>query len=89
MAEVGLEKINNSLTACEKLRLMALGCGDAKRVFADYGKRLSYACVGPQPSRNPKTVTTQPPFMDDLSDSHWRSLVWMMKRAENEFPCYC
>jgi hypothetical protein len=47
IAEVGLEKITNSLTACEKLRSIALGHGDAKRVFTDYGKRLSYACVGP------------------------------------------
>jgi hypothetical protein len=49
IGEVGLEKITNSLTACEKLRRTALGRGDAKRVFTDYGKRLSYACVGPQP----------------------------------------
>ena len=74
-----------ALTACEKLRRTALGCGEAKRVFTDYGKRLSYGCVGPQPSRNSQTVSTQPPFMDALSDSHWRSLVWMMKRAEMSF----
>ncbi len=80
--EVGLEKITNSLRACEKLRRTALGRGDAKPVFTDYGKRLSYTCVGPQPSRNSKTVTTQPPIMNALSDSHWRSLVWMMKRAK-------
>jgi hypothetical protein len=85
IGEVGLEKITNSLTACEKHRRTALGRGDAKRVFTDYGKRLSYACVGPQPSRNSQTVSTQPPFMDALSDSHWRSLVWMMKRAEMSF----
>jgi len=41
--------------------------------------------VGPQPSRNSKTVSTQPPFMDALSDSHWRSLVWMMKHAKMSF----
>ena len=85
IGEVGLEKITNSLTACEKLRRTALGRGDAKRVFTDYGKRLSYACVGPQPSRNSQTVSTQPPFMNALSDSHWRSLVWMMKRSEMSF----
>jgi hypothetical protein len=85
IAEVGLEKITNSLTACEKLQRTALGRGDAKRVFTDYGKHLSYACVGPQPSRNSKTVSTQPPFMDALSDSHWRSSVWMMKRAKKNF----
>ncbi len=75
IAEVGLKIIINSLQAREKLRHMALGCGDAKCVFTDYGKRLSYTCVGPQPSRNFKTISTQPPFMDSLSDSDWRSLV--------------
>ena len=55
IAEVGLKRITNSLQACEKLQHTALGHGDAKRVFTDYGKRLSYACVGPQPSRNSKT----------------------------------
>ena len=70
IGEVGLEKITNSLTACEKLRGTALGRGDTKRVFTDYGKRLRYVCVGPQPSRNLQTVSTQPPFMNALSDSH-------------------
>ncbi len=84
IAEFGLEKITNSLTACKMLRRTALGRGDSKRVFTDYGKRVSYACAGPQPSRN-NTVRSHPPFMDALSDSHWRSLVWMMKRAENSF----
>jgi hypothetical protein len=64
---------------------MALGCGDAKHVYTDYGKHLIYACVGPQPSRNSKTVSTHPPFMDYFSDSDWRSLVWMMKSAEISF----
>ena len=58
IGEVGLEKITNSLTACEKLRRTALGRENAKRVFTDYGKRLSYVCVGPQPSRNSQTVST-------------------------------
>ncbi len=84
IAEVGLKK-NTSLQACEKLQRKALGRGNVKRLFTDYGKRLSYACVGPQPSRNSKTVSTHPPFMDYLSDSDWRSLVWMMKSAEISF----
>ena len=82
---MALKKITNSLQACEKLRRTALCRGDAKRVFTDYGKRPTYACVGPQPSRNSKTVSTHPPFMDYLSDSDWRSLVWMMKSAEISF----
>jgi hypothetical protein len=85
IAEVDLKKNTNSIIACEKLRRTALGRGDAKCVFTDFDKRLSYACVGPQPSRNSKTVSTKPPFMDALSDSHWRSLVWMMKRAIMSF----
>ena len=67
------------------LRRTALCRGDASRVFTDYGKRVTYACVGPQPSRNSKTVQSHPPFMQALPDSHWRTLVWMMKRAESSF----
>ncbi len=47
-----LKKITNSLQDCEKLRRTALCRGDAKRVFTDYGKHPTYACIGPQPSRN-------------------------------------
>ena len=85
IAEVGLQKITNSLQKCEKLRRTALGRGDAKRVFTDYGKPLTYACVGPQPSRNSKTVRSRPPFTQALPECHWQSLVWMMKRAEDSF----
>ena len=56
-----------------------------KRVFTDYGKRVSYACVGPQVSRNSNRVLSHPPYMDALPDAHWRSLVWMMKCAERSF----
>ncbi len=83
--ECGLLKITKSLSACEKLRRRALTRGDAKRVFTDYGKVVHYACVGPQVSRNSKTVLNHPPYMDALPDSHWRSLVWMMKCAERSF----
>lgn len=85
IAEVGLQKITNSLQQCEKLRRTALGRGDSKRVFTDYGKTLTYACVGPQPSRNSRTVSTQPPFTDSLPEADWRSLVWMITRAEMSF----
>ena len=81
-ANVGLKKIMNSLEACEKLRRTSLSRGDSKKVFSDYGTRPTYVCVGPQVSRNSNTVLTQAPFMESLSDSHWRSLVWMMRRAE-------
>lgn len=84
-ANVGLNKIMNSLNACEKLRSTSLSRGDAKKVFSDYGTRPTYVCVGPQASRNSKTVLSQAPFMESLSDSHWRSLVWMMRRAEHCF----
>ena len=86
IAEVGLQKITNSLQKCENLCRTALGRGDAKRVFTDYGKPLTYACVGPQPSRNSKTVSTQPPFMDSLPDTDWRSLVWMMTPSVRSVP---
>ena len=76
----------NSLNACEKLRSTSLSRGDAKKVFSDYGTRPTYVCVGPQASRNSKTVLTQAPCMYSLSDTHWRSLVWMMRRAEH---CFC
>jgi hypothetical protein len=85
IAEVGLPKIIHSLQQCEKLRRTALGRGDSKRVFTDYGKTLTYACVGPQPSRNSRTVSTQPPFTDSLPEADWRSLVWMITRAEMSF----
>ena len=70
IAECDLEKITNSLTACKMLQRITLGCGDAKHVFTDYEKHVSYACVGPQISQNSKTIRNHPPFMDALSDSH-------------------
>ncbi len=85
IAEFGLEKITESLTACKMLQRMALGCGDASRVFTDYGKNVTYACVGPQPSQNLKIVQSHPPFKQALPDSHWRTLVWMMKHAKSTF----
>ncbi len=46
---------------------------------------MTYACVGPQPSRNSNIVRSHPPFMDSLPDHHSQSLVWIMKRAELAF----
>jgi hypothetical protein len=85
IAECGLEKVTKALTACEMLRPTALCRGNASRVFSDYGKKVTYACVGPQPSRNSKTVLSHAPFTLALPDTHWRTLVWMMKRAERCF----
>jgi hypothetical protein len=85
IGEFDLDQILTSLTACENLRKTALSRGDAKRVFTDYGKHVSYACVGPQPSRNSKNVRSHPPFTVSLPESHWQSLVWMMKRGEDSF----
>jgi hypothetical protein len=82
IAECGLEKVTKALTACEMLGPTALCRGNASRVFSDYGKKMTYACVGPQPSRNSKTVLSHAPFTLALPETHWRTLVWMMKRAE-------
>ena len=51
----------------------------------DYCKHVSYACVGPQPSRNSNTVRSHPPFMQALPECHWQSLVWLMKCAKDSF----
>ena len=83
--ECDLTKIINSLSACEKLQHIALRGGDSKRIFTDYGKPVTYACVGPQVSRNSQTVLSHPPYMDALPDAHWQSLVWMMKCVERCF----
>jgi len=85
IAECGLPMIYSALEACEKLRKVALSRSDKKRVFTDYGKEVTYACVGPQPSRNSKTVHDHPAFMDTLPNHHWRSLVWVMKQAKMSF----
>ncbi len=85
IAEFGLEKITKSLTACKMLQCMMLRRGNASRVFTDYGKNVTYACVGPQPSRNSKIVRSHPPFMQALPNSLWRTLVWMMNCAESTF----
>jgi hypothetical protein len=83
--ECDLNKNINSLSACENLRRIGLRRGDSKRVITDYGKPVTYACVGPQVSRNFQTVLSHRPYMDALPDAHWRSLVWMMKCAERSF----
>ena len=85
IAECGLPKIYSALEACEKLRPAALSRSNKKRVFTDYGKQVTYACVGPQPSRNSQIVHNHPSFMDSLPNHHWRSLVWLMKQAEMSF----
>ena len=56
IAECGLSKIHNSLVACEKLRRVVLCRSYRKHVFTNYGKAMTYACVGPQPSRNSNIV---------------------------------
>ncbi len=71
LKECDLTKIINSLSACEKLQRIALRRGDSKRVFTDYGKPVTYACVGPQVSRHSLTVLSHPPYMDALPDAHW------------------
>ncbi len=78
-------EIVNSLLACKTLQRMTLRRDDHKRVFTDYGKPVRYTCVGLQPSRNSKIVRPHPPFMQSLPKCHWRSLLWLMKRAKISF----
>jgi hypothetical protein len=85
IGESGLPKIYKALNACEKLRRVTLSQSGKKRVFADYGKQVTYACVGPQVSRNSKCILDNPPFMDNLPIVHWESLVWLMKCTERCF----
>ena len=80
----GLHKIVAALTACENLRT-PLRRSDKKRVFTDFGKTPSYACVGPQVSRNSQKVLDHPAFMKKLPLHHWRALLWLMRRAEESY----
>ena len=50
ISHVGLPSIYDALSHCKKLRPVALSRSDRKRVFTDYGKHVTYACIGPQPS---------------------------------------
>ncbi len=68
------------------MRLYALlRRGDKKRVFTDSGKSPSYACVGPQVSRNSQEVLDYPAFMNKLPLHHWRALLWLMRWAEEAY----
>jgi hypothetical protein len=88
ISRVGLPAIYDALHHCEKLRRVALSRSDGKRVFTDYGKQVTYACVGPQPSRISNTVLDNPPFVDALPQPQWEKLVWLMKRAEISFRSF-
>ena len=88
MSHVGLPAIYDALSHCEKLRRVALCRSDGKRVFTDFGKQVTYACVGPQPSRISNTVLDNPPFVDALPQPQWEKLVWLMKRAETSFHSF-
>ena len=85
ISRVGLPAIYDALHHCEKLRCVALSRSDGKRVFTNYGKQVTYACVGPQPSRISNTVLDNPPFVDALPQPQWEKLVWLMKCAETSF----
>ena len=80
--------IYDALHHCKKLRRVALCRSNSKRVFTDYGKQVTYACVGPQPSRFSNTVLDNPPFVDALPQPQWEKLVWLMKRAETSFRSF-
>jgi hypothetical protein len=88
ISHVGLLAIYDALHHCEKLRCVALSQSNGKRVFTDYGKQVTYACVGPQPSRISNTVLDNPPFVDALSQPQWEKLVWLMKQAETSFHSF-
>ena len=75
ISRVGLPAIYGALHHCEKLRRVALSRSNGKRVFTDYGKQVTYACVGPQPSRISNTVLDNPPFVDALPQPQWEKLV--------------
>jgi hypothetical protein len=85
---VGLPAIYDALSHCKKLRRVALCQSDRKCVFTDYGKHVTYACVGPQPSRIFNTVLNNPPFVDALPQCQWEKLVWLMKCAEISFRSF-
>jgi hypothetical protein len=85
ISHVGLPAIYDALDHCEKLRRVALSQSDRTCVFAYYSKPVTYACVGPQPSRNSNTVLNNPPFIDALPQRLREQLVWLMKRAETSF----
>ena len=80
----GLGKIYKALNAGENLRT-PLCRSNKKRVFADFGKPIRYACVGPQASRNSQTIHDHPSFMDELPTCHWESLLWLLRRAQESF----
>jgi len=68
-----------ALNHCKKLRRLALCQSDGKRVFTDYGKQVTYTCVGPQPSRISNTILDSPSFVNALPQPQWEKLVWLMK----------
>ena len=88
ISHVGLPSIYDALSHCKNHRCVALSQSDRKRVFTDFGKHVTYACVGPQPSRISNTVLNNPPFVDALPQRQWEQLVWLMKRAETSFSLF-
>ena len=82
IGKCSITKIYNALDACEKMRKVSLVRSDRKRVFGDYGKPVTYTCVGVQVSRNSRQVFDSPPCMDKLPSRHWEALTWIMRRAE-------
>jgi hypothetical protein len=79
-----LDNIYEALNACENL-CSPICRSNKKRVFTDFGFIPTYACVGPQVSRNSPKVHNHPTFMNKLPNHHWESLLWLMRRAEESF----
>jgi hypothetical protein len=61
---------------------VSLICSEKKRIFADHGKQVMHACVGPQTSRNSMNVLYYALLLEKLPKHHWDSLVWPMQCAE-------
>jgi hypothetical protein len=64
----GLSQIYDALDECHVLHPVSLRHSDRKQIFTDHDKPVSYACVGPQPSRNSNILRDYPPFMEGLLD---------------------
>jgi hypothetical protein len=78
ISRVGLPAIYDAFSHCQKLRRVALCRSDGKRVFRDFGKQVTYACVGPHPSRISNLVLDNPSFLDALPQRQWERVAYEM-----------
>ena len=84
ISHIGLPAIYDALSHCENWDVLL--CVEVTvSVFTDYGKQVTYLCVGPQPSRISSTILHNPPFVEALAQAQWEKLVWLMKWAKISF----